>query len=125
MSQLNHDIWEAKQKALKEGFELVIPNADQLTLDLDGSEAISRFEAMLPMFKEYFPIVHIERWESKSGADHQHVLITLVHTLTPVEAIAFQAILGSDPSREMFAMAFLHQHGENPSMLYRPKPVTK
>lgn len=106
-------------KAVKEnGFDVVYPEDNQLQLDIDDEAGLIRFENMLYMVGAYLNIKDYNIRTSKSGGDHKHITITLPHPISPVERILLQAILGSDPKREMLSYVRLLKGEKNPTIFF-------
>lgn len=55
------------------------------------------------MVSEFFDITSIHEAKSKSGGEHRHITLTLSNNISDVERILLQAILGSDPKRELLS----------------------
>lgn len=106
--------------AAKDGCEVVWGHSTRLLLDLDDRGALTRYEALFPLLeKTGFRSVKEERWPSKSGGEHLHVVVYLAEPL-PVEArIALQAILGSDPKHELLTLLDTCG-GKREPVLFRP-----
>lgn len=102
------------------GFEVVVREPNQLLLDLDTMEQVKQYEKYASNFE---PLVRSElsRWDSKDGG--LHVIVELFGDISPLEAIAIQAMLGSDPMREFLNLIRLHQGVEEPSRLFKPGRV--
>lgn len=102
---------------------LVNAEQDQLLLDLDGEAAVKRFVELLPFLFPYGPIERIRCWPSRSKG--MHVVIELPHCVFwPAEKFALQAILGSDPKREMALMrdcVLRSQPESEQNVLFQPK----
>lgn len=114
---------EAIARAEKDGFTVHIRSKDELLLDLDDC-LLTTFLEKLRSFC-YSPAqmprpLFYEWWLSKSGC-HFHVKVQLTEDVTPPEAVAMQAMLGSDPKREMRALLDLRQGNPFYSILFQPK----
>jgi hypothetical protein len=104
------------QKAQEAGLEVYVPKDNELTLDLDNEdyEAFSIFGPseplgeMLNMLSRYYGTISYRPTKSKSGK--VHLYITLPAPVNRVERIALQAIMGSDPKREMINLV-RHNNG--------------
>lgn len=123
-------------KARESGYEVVIPTADQLQLDIDktwpfpepaingkrGLHAIHHGNArsieVLRRFQDEFTIARTEAWKSAGG--NCHVVLTLAHNLELAQRIALQAILGSDPMRELLNLRRVLCSADDPVALFRP-----
>jgi len=107
--------------ARAKGFQIVDSDDGTLTLDLDGPDAIERFTLLFEKAAELFELTVIDRWESKSGPGHEHVVVRCdKQPRDVVWRIALQAILGSDPVREVLALKRLENGVAEPSQLFKP-----
>lgn len=104
------------------GFEVIIRKPDQLLLDLDSELARSIFYSQSERMGAILD-GHSESWPSKTPG-HDHLLLGLRAEVTPLEAIALQAMLGSDPMREYLNLLRLRNEVEEPTRLFRPKTNT-
>jgi hypothetical protein len=85
------------------GLDLVKPDDQTLQLDFDSEEAYETFlNRGLPSLIGFIGIDRVLWTESMSG--NKHVTIKLSESMPITERIAFQAALGSDPTRELLAL---------------------
>ena len=110
---------EAKHEARNKGFHVVECDDYTLLLDLDDEESKKQYSKMLPFFINLLGAKEYQRWDSKSG--NLHVIVRLPKAFPLSERLAFQAILGSDPKRELFSMIGAVNGIQNPSILFKPK----
>ncbi len=107
----------AVDKAARLGMKLVLPEPNELFVDLDNHEAIKDFKVRWEEFLKVYPLSSVTYTTSKGG--NLHAYITM---LEPVESmthrIALQAALGSDPLREMIAVKHLLEGYEYPSCFF-------
>lgn len=102
------------------GFEVVFGDETHLLLDIDQPELPMVFHSLMAMAYDRFG-AHIEaQWKSKSG--NTHVAISLAFPMSMVERIALQAMLGSDPRKEMMSLCSHHIGVDNPVLLFKPPP---
>jgi hypothetical protein len=114
-----------RAKAEEKGFEVVMGHDQLLLLDLDGEAAQARFHEQLELVNRMFGVDGYQKWASKSGGDHQHVLVYLKTPATLQERVAIQAAMGSDPIREILTLIRARNGIVEPSRLFRPKkPIT-
>src|SRR5437016_6118507 len=84
-------------------FEIVLPEPNQLMLDYDAPEVPKRFYEVIDMLTQaycqrgYRGLTY-KITESRSG--NRHVLITLPCSITDLERLAWQAVFGSDYTRD-------------------------
>ena len=119
MSEYFH--WEEHYNNIKDakdsGFEVIYADDNTLLLDLDTEEQEKWYYDNIKTFEKNFPVEKTEEWVSKSG--NKHIAITLKNP-TPIELrIAMQAILGSDPIRNICEIK-LSQIKANPIALFKP-----
>lgn len=123
---LNPADWEKKNDIAKakQGVEVIVRRPNELLLDLDNKKSMEQYEEMIEALDGCGAIKRIEGWKSKSG--NSHIKITFALDLTPLEATTLQAILGSDPRRELLNLIG-HLNGiPEPSKLYKyPEDKTK
>lgn len=86
------------------GFSIIVPKTNELFVDLDTEDQYRRFEVMFDTMHVKFPGITCEIKESAGGYPKRHAYITLTWDVSEYERIAWQAILCSDPYREMCSM---------------------
>jgi hypothetical protein len=123
------DTWEeGGKKALEAGFKIVPARKATVLLDLDTPEDVARYEAILERIQK--PMGHawglkeVERWKSKSGVG-THVHLEMTSDLNEYERVALQALLGSDPVRELISLMRMRHGVTHPSRLFRPQGEVK
>lgn len=99
------------------------PLPNELFIDIDSASAYTRFKQLLAMFEKFIPVERVTATPSASGGQHQHIVVALTQRVTEFERIAYQAILGSDPKREVLSLERL-KTGTNPTptVFFEPKP---
>jgi hypothetical protein len=87
----------------KDGLVLVVPEDNEIQIDLDSEEEWEEFQKRFEVFKRHFGlfIEGVKTIPSKSGLPHRHIYIEMGTKYSVMERIAFQACLGSDPTREI------------------------
>lgn len=112
---------EGAEKARAEGLRVVIATPYDIFLDLDTPEDVKAYEERLARIQRaasVWGITEQARWKSKSGVGtHVHLRGAW---LEPQEQIAVQAILGSDPVREIIALLRMRQGVTNVSRFFKP-----
>lgn len=114
-------ILEAAEKAIERGFSVVWSTPTTLLLDLDNGGALDIYCGQMKRIGALFSLRESDRWSSKSGVGI-HVVVACKE-LSPLERIALQACLGSDPLREALAVRMLADGIANVTCLFRPKLV--
>lgn len=98
---------------------VVYPKPNQLFLDIDDDEALAKFYKVSSLLAaKYGRGYHRTITPSRSGGTHRHVTITLEKDVTPMERITLQAILGSDPLRELLSLDRLKAGCPNPTLFF-------
>ena len=111
--------------ALDRGCTVLFGTANTLLIDFDG-DGQKRYEACRPVLDSLFGIEEETRWKSSSReAGHEHLQVRLAADFTVEERIALQAILGSDPMREILSLRNRRQGSIEPCVLFRPPPQQK
>lgn len=95
--------WEQCQEwAEKIGCDIVEAKANQLFIDIDTEAQFAQFEFQL--LKEHFYFTKITITPSKQGLPRRHIVIEMGKEYPLITRIALQAILGSDPTRELISI---------------------
>jgi hypothetical protein len=102
--------WIDEVKA--QGYRVIEPKDDELFIDIDTVGQLATFERNWPIFERditaWFGEAPVyEKRVSDSGEPHVHIIVKLpfeiVGTDSNFERIAWQAALGSDPTRELIS----------------------
>jgi len=119
--------------AQAEKLDVVIEPADDFTLQLDidsdeaYDQALMNIELLMSLGREH-AVMDLLVGESmmvrRSKGGNRHVTLGLRQALSVYERLALQAILGSDPSRELLSMAGIRAGKDQPIVLFRPKETT-
>lgn len=120
---------ECEEVARKRGLIVVMPEPNELQIDLDSEESRTEFYERLSNFNfgyskiedaldlEWFNLC--EWFVSRSHtAGHFHAYLRTEHKFTDLERIAWQAALGDDPVRFKLNMMRLRYGIKNPSRLF-------
>jgi hypothetical protein len=101
------------------GFKIVMPGMTELLIDIDSEEAFNTFKERFVRLKceERFKQATAKWKVSKSGLPHRHIIVDLKVRISTSKRIALQAILGSDPIREMLSLFRLSNGDPYPSLL--------
>lgn len=116
----------ARAKAM--GFEILIPKANELFIDIDSMDdwewfsnnfaSLSSF--IVTKYPEWDILSAISDTESKSGEGHRHIIVTLPFDMDDWQRIAMQAVLGSDRKRELLSCGRVIS-GNLPATLFAEK----
>jgi hypothetical protein len=94
-----------------EGFKIYYPEPNEVTVDLDSVEARKDFKTKIDRVRYEleinhagsYPPIEYEVKPSKTEG-HYHAIVKMPFEIDKVERIALQAVLGSDPVREMLSI---------------------
>lgn len=113
----------AEQQAKDRGCEIVLPQANELFIDIDSWQDHQTFLEISRMLRDQGTSFLVTREEpSKSGGDRYHLVVELDRDVTPLERICLQAILGSDRKREALSWLRLQSGAtEHPTLFFEPK----
>lgn len=113
----------AYAKAIKENWDVVLPNKDELFIDIDDSASARLLDELLPILNQYFEAVVTRRGPSPSGQpDKEHVVVKFERDLQPTERFLLQAILGSDRKRELLGWMMYDQcEDPTPTLFFEKK----
>lgn len=95
------------------------PDDSVLRLLLFGHIYSDKVSTLMRALTDYLPIESAEAWKSHGG--NTHVVLTLLQDLTPQARIALQAVLGSDPIRELLSLVRVENDCQDPIALFRPR----
>lgn len=93
---------ESVQYARKMNWIATPADDNELQLDIDTPEQEEQYRRMRPHVEDVYPITDVIETPSKSG--NTHVRIYTAYPLSVEERIALQAILGSDPKKELCSL---------------------
>ena len=109
----------------KEGFKIVHPDAWTLLLDLDSEEAKRTFETRLGRLNYELSLDLKDQAKAtivpSKTKGHYHALVRMPHKLARFERIALQAVLGSDPVREILSIFRIWRGDQYPTLLAMKK----
>lgn len=107
----------AKAKAL--GRVVLVPAANELFVDIDN-------ESSLSMFMENISRLRVDSYVVRPSPSREqnrlHITVTLTHEISALERIALQAMLGSDPVREMLSWKRLQRGVSDPTLFFEVLP---
>jgi len=90
--------------AAAKGLRVRYPQPNELFIDIDSAEAYAQFKRLREVFERGEPIVGTTIAASPSEAPgHYHAIVTLRRDVLPRERVMLQALLGSDPMRELLS----------------------
>lgn len=122
-SDEGYDMNEAREifiaRVESEGFRVVLPNDNELQIDIDDDAHYATFLRNLESVARNVEDAaewHMESHPSKSGLPRQHITIQLPLRIEPWQRIAMQAALGSDPMRELLSAIRLQRGDVHPTL---------
>jgi hypothetical protein len=111
----------AYAEAKKENNVVVLPEENQLLLDIDSPEAEAVYNKNKSRFITHIAvIINEERKTSRGG--NTHIYVTLDRNIDKRERVLFQLFLGSDPTREMLSQVRIEHNDPHPT-LFIEKPT--
>lgn len=110
--------WAIKN-AISQGKDVKEASPFIIQCDLDSEERFAYFLERLAVAKAFLKYKRVETWCSKT-AGHHHVQIILPNEMSYEARIAWAAILGSDPKREMLGIS---RKLKQEQMLFKPLNV--
>jgi hypothetical protein len=105
--------------AAENNLDVVLPDANQLFIDLDNYASQQEYERVIPLIQEIYGIVSVTETVSRSG--NLHRIVNLQMSVSPLERIAAQAMLGSDSRREAHSLRRLLQGERTPTLFFEKK----
>jgi hypothetical protein len=115
----------AHRDAEAKGCVVVVPTNRQLFIDIDSKAALNDFWRCWSVFREQEQLHNEDmvRSDSPSGEKHhEHIVITLKRDLeSDEERIMLQALLGSDPMREMLSWKRVKLGDKTPTLFFEKK----
>lgn len=109
-------------EAEQNGWKIVVPAPNELQIDIDSASQYDKHNHALEAFLRFFQIGGVESHGSKSGAPGKlHITITLMNEVSPLERIALQSLLGSDPRRELLSYVRLKLNDPVPTLFMEKK----
>lgn len=106
----------ARMKA--EGYDVVVPKANELQIDIDSEDAYTVFLDAVGMFIANGAVSHLHYDEhpSRSGLPCRHITVRLPFELDTWQRIALQAAFGSDYKRELLSCVRALRRDEYPTL---------
>lgn len=104
-----------------QGYEIIYPAPNELLIDLDTEEDWKNFKSHFYRLRNEFPEMKFKDYPSKSGLPRRHVRVTMPFQMDNLERIAWQAVLCSDPVRELLSMIRWKAGYNHPTLFCEPK----
>ena len=111
----------AIREAKDNNLDVVFPKPNELQIDIDSEEAYARYGGVLERLQRHFRFITESITPSRSGYPKRHIVLTLREPVTDVQRIALQAILGSDPVRELLSLKRIENGDPHPTLFLEKK----
>lgn len=112
------DAEKAEKKADALGLEMVLPDTNEVQIDLDSPGDIKVMRDGLKILKNKNEGYQFNKLTT-SKSNNKHVYIKFDRTFKPMERIVVQACLGSDRKRELLGMMrVLNGTSDKPSLMF-------
>lgn len=114
--------------AYAKGYSVKYPKPYELFVDIDDEMGLQIFERGLKILREFNFNARVTRKQpSPSGEPfHFHIVVALNRDVAPLERLVYQAILGSDPKREILGVEHIrNEEEEHPTRFFEKKTGRK
>lgn len=110
----------AYDEARHDGCVVVLPEVNQLLIDIDSPDAEVIYNKNKPKFELHIAVILMEeRKTSRNG--NTHIYVTLDRNIDASERVLFQSFLGSDQTRELLSFVRILNEDAHPT-LFIEKP---
>jgi hypothetical protein len=113
----------AIDEALTFGLSVVFPKDNELQLDIDNDHSFQLYLKQADILKKYIGVEGYKVEPSRSGLPKQHITITLSRTVSTIERLALQAMMGSDRVRELLGFVQYLNNDPHPVLFLEKGPV--
>jgi hypothetical protein len=86
------------------GLDFRFPLANELFIDIDDSSQQATFDRNYLILEKTFDFITTIITSSRRKPNGKHIVVIMGRDVTPIERIALQAALGSDPTREAHSL---------------------
>lgn len=115
----NNSSKAAHEIAVKNGWKVILPEANQLLIDIDNEADYQVWSRARHLIEKTLKIKKVVETPSKSEKPGKwHITVDLGVTLTAAERITLQAMLGSDRMREILSFFRLQNTDSEPTLFY-------
>jgi len=106
--------------AADNGWRVDFPAADELFIDIDGDYSLTKFNQNLLVLDRMIGVLAHQETPSKSGEVGKfHARVRLRRELKGnVERVMLQAMMGSDPTRELLSLERILVNDPQPTLFY-------
>lgn len=110
-------------KAAELGLDLVLPEADEVLLDIDDINDYLTMQRLLTALNDRMGVgTAVVHKETRSKNNNWHVYVRFNRALSDLERVALQACLGSDRMRECLALTEVFTHADRPPSVFFEVP---
>ena len=102
--------------AVNDGLNAIFPKDTELQIDIDNEHSFQMFEKQRLILNRFVPIKDIKIEPSRSGLPKRHITVTLFDSITQIERLALQAMLGSDRVRELLGYVRHKNNDPHPTL---------
>lgn len=107
--------------AEQNGLVVVRPLPNQIQIDIDTDADYRVYAQNYGVVNRIRPIQAQVIAPSRNKIEGRHITLTFSDNLTPIERIAFQAVLGSDRSREALSLERVYNGDPTPTLFLEKK----
>lgn len=108
--------------AEREGLDVRLPEPNELFIDIDDEKSYFTFNENRPLLGDMFTgQVEFAITPSRRKPWGKHIVVTLPRAVTPIERIALQAALGSDPRREAHSLRRYFNNDPLPTLFFEKR----
>ena len=112
---------QCMDEADKRGLDVRVPKNNELFIDID-SEELTTFHRQLAVFLKRTDAAWSVRPSPSGKPYHVHIVVTLTkRTVTNGERILLQAVLGSDPMRELLSWERIGIGDPHPTLFFEKR----
>lgn len=113
---------EALAYAEQNGLDVILPNPNQLFVDIDSEDALAIFVNRVGEIRKWVDLDYLVNSSPSGRKGHYHIYVTLTRNITSEnERILLQLLLGSDPSREVMSWARVVAGNSAPTLFFEKK----
>ena len=104
--------------AAEKGLDVRYPMANELFIDIDDERGMKEFNENYTLIEG---TTGCESTPSRNKLNGRHIVVTLKRNVTPIERIALQAALGSDPRREAHSLRRYFEGDPLPTLFFEKR----
>ncbi len=118
-----------KEYAENNGLEVILPDPNELFIDLDTDQGYQLFKQQLDVLQQIVEAVIVRQGPSRSGLPHRHIVVRVTvpkndgtnGVPSEMEKLALQTMLGSDRRCEILRYMRWRQHDPHPTVFLEKK----